>query len=106
MMQIIHKKSMKPGVALVTGGAKRIGREIIKSLALDGWKTIIHYNTNNIAAKNLKKEVEKNKGKAAIIKCDLNRSSDVEKLIKRAEKKFGTISVSYTHLTLPTNREV
>ena len=75
---------MKPGVALITGGAKRIGKEISKSLASDGWKIIIHYNTNNIAARNLKREVEKNKGKAAVIKCDLNRPGDVEKMINKA----------------------
>ena len=106
MMQIIHKKSMKPGVALVTGGAKRIGREIIKSLALDGWKTIIHYNTNNIAARNLKREVEKNKCKAAIIKCDLNRSGDVEKLIKKAEEKFGTISLLINNASIFENDNI
>ena len=42
----IHTKKLKPGVALITGGAKRIGKEISKNLAYDGCKVIIHYNTN------------------------------------------------------------
>ena len=47
-------------MALITGGAKRIGKEISKNLAYDGWKVIIHYNTNSIAAKNLKNQIIEN----------------------------------------------
>ena len=70
-MSPIHTKELKPGVALITGGAKRIGKEIVKNLAYDGWKVIIHYNKNSIAAKNLKNQIIKRKGKAAIIKLSL-----------------------------------
>ena len=31
--------------ALITGAAKRLGREIALSLANDGWEIIVHYNT-------------------------------------------------------------
>ena len=92
-MRPIHTKELKPGVALITGGAKRIGKEISKNLAYDGWKVIIHYNTNNIAAKNLKNQIIKRKGKAAIIKCDLNNNNSVKDLIEKSKKKFGYISL-------------
>ena len=92
-MRPIHTKELKPGVALITGGAKRIGKEISKNLAYDGWKVIIHYNTNSIAAKNLKNQIIKRKGKAAIIKCDLNNNNSVKDLIEKSKKKFGNISL-------------
>ena len=41
----IHTKELKPGVALITGGAKRIGKEISKNLAYDGWKVCLLYTS-------------------------------------------------------------
>lgn len=92
-MSPVHTKELKPGVALITGGAKRIGKEIVKNLAYDGWKVIIHYNKNSIAAKNLKNQIVKRKGKAEIIKCDLNNNNSVKNLIEKSKKKFGNISL-------------
>jgi NAD(P)-dependent dehydrogenase (short-subunit alcohol dehydrogenase family) len=83
-MKPIHTKKIEPGVALITGGAKRIGKKIAKNLALDGWKVVIHYNKNNIAAKKLKSEIIKNKGSAEIIKCDLNNYNSVKNLIEKS----------------------
>ena len=37
--------SQKPA-ALVTGGAKRLGRAFIEALAADGHDVIIHYNSS------------------------------------------------------------
>ena len=33
-----------PRTAIVTGGAKRIGAEISRALAADGWHVLIHFN--------------------------------------------------------------
>ena len=86
-------KKLEPGVALITGGAKRIGKKIAKNLARDGWKVVIHYNKNNISAKKLKGEIIKNKGSAEIIKCDLNNYSSVKNLIEKSKEKFGSLSL-------------
>ncbi len=92
-MKPIHTKKLEPGVALITGGAKRIGKKIAKNLARDGWKVVIHYNKNNIAAKKLKSEIIKSKGSAEIIKCDLNNYNSVKNLIEKSKKKFGSLSL-------------
>ena len=44
-------------VALVTGGAKRIGREIALSLANEGCDIVIHYNTSHTEADALAREM-------------------------------------------------
>ena len=63
-------------VAVVTGGARRIGATIVNSLIDDGWAVIVHCNRSLTQAKQLIQ-----RGQGAIVSGD---------------------SLSYTHLTLPT----
>ena len=42
----IITSSMKNKIAIVTGGAKRLGREIVKHLVKNNWQVIIHYNSS------------------------------------------------------------
>ena len=91
-MKAIHKKSMEPGVALITGGSKRIGKKKKKKLSSLGWKVVIHYNSSAHDAKDLEKKINKSGGYASAIKADLNNLRAVRELIPRAEKKFGKIS--------------
>ncbi len=37
----------RKGAALVTGAAKRIGRQIALDLAADGWDIAVHCNTSH-----------------------------------------------------------
>ena len=76
-MNAIHLKSMTPGVAIVTGGSKRIGKSIVKKLSFLGWKVIIHYNSNKNDALSLQKEIQNKGGDASIIKANLNNSKAV-----------------------------
>jgi NAD(P)-dependent dehydrogenase (short-subunit alcohol dehydrogenase family) len=56
-----------PRTAIVTGGAKRIGAEIVRALAADGWHVVIHYHDSQAEAEALAAEV----GNAATICADL-----------------------------------
>ena len=46
-----------PRTAIVTGGAKRIGAEIARALAADGWHVLIHHNRSTEAAAALADEI-------------------------------------------------
>lgn len=46
-----------PRTAIVTGGAKRIGAEISRALAADGWHVLIHYNRAETEARALADEI-------------------------------------------------
>ena len=76
---------------LITGGATRIGKEIALHFSKLGWNIAIHYFKSSSKAKNLKKIVEENSVKVALIKADLKNTKQVEKIISNAKKKLGTI---------------
>ena len=46
-----------PRTAIVTGGARRIGAEIARGLAADGWHVLIHYNRSEDEARALAAEL-------------------------------------------------
>ncbi|RZO48192.1 MAG: SDR family oxidoreductase [Candidatus Pelagibacterales bacterium] len=82
---------MKKKNLLITGGATRIGKEIALHFSKKGWNIAIHYFKSSSKAKNLKKIVEENSVKVALIKADLKNTKQVEKIIFNAKKKLGTI---------------
>jgi len=75
---------IKGKVALVTGGAVRIGRAICENLAGKGAKVAVHYNRSEKEAKDLRLET---------FQADLSNASDIEKLVQEVEKKLGPIQV-------------
>ena len=105
-MNAIHIKSMTPGVAIVTGGSKRIGKSIVKKLSFLGWKVIIHYNSNKNDALGLQKEIQKKGGAASIIKANLNSSKATEELISKSEKKFGKLTLLVNNASIFENDSV
>ena len=105
-MNAIHIKSMTPGVAIVTGGSKRIGKSIVKKLSFLGWKVIIHYNSNKNDALTLQKEIQKKGGAASIIKANLNSLKATEELISKSEKKFGKLTLLVNNASIFENDSV
>ncbi|WP_395613448.1 SDR family oxidoreductase [Allosphingosinicella sp.] len=63
--------------AIVTGGAKRIGAELVRALAADGWHVLIHYNHSEAEAKALAAEV----GSATIVQADLADPAATDRII-------------------------
>ena len=79
------------GTVLVTGGAKRIGREICLRLSEEGFSIAIHYRTSEHEANQLIEDIESNGGKAMSLQCDLNDSDSVRGLIHKANESLGTV---------------
>ena len=84
---------MKKRYALVTGGSKRIGSSISKSLAKNNWHVIIHYNSGKKEAQNTCARIRKLNGEADIIKADLSKFNSAQELLPSINKKFGKISL-------------
>ena len=82
---------MKNKNLLITGAATRLGRAIALHFAERGWNIAIHYFQSSSKAKKLKKIIEQNSVKVALIKADLKNSKQTEKIISIAKRKLGTI---------------
>lgn len=83
--------SRVPHTALVTGGAKRLGRAMVEALAADGWAVAIQARDSTDAGIILADSVVRAGGRAVVLECDLACESDVNGLIARAESALGPV---------------
>lgn len=80
--------------ALITGGARRIGAEIIRTLHRAGINVIIHYRKSQRAAKELSDELNATRADSChLIEADLADHAQLEQLIDRAVKMTGQLDV-------------
>lgn len=80
-------------IILVTGAAKRIGREICLHFAQQGWDVVAHYHTSLDQAQQLQQEVENLGQKCWLIQADLSDESQVQSLIQNALDQSGSIDI-------------
>jgi len=84
---------MPAEVALVTGGARRIGRAIVERLAGAGHAVIIHCHESVAAARSLADEIIASGGRADVVIGDLADAAAVARLVPDAEAAFGPITL-------------
>lgn len=80
-------------VALVTGSAKGIGREIIKELAKAGYDCVINYNTSEKEALSLNDEIKEYGIRSLVIKCDVSDEAAVDKMFTTIEQNLGGVDI-------------
>ena len=79
----------KGKVAVVTGGARDIGRAISVQLAKQGAKVVVNYNSSRTGAKKTVEEIESFKGKAIAVKADVSTLRGLKSLRTKTVKAFG-----------------
>ena len=82
---------MSQRVALITGGARGIGRAIALSLAEEGWSIAICYRTSKNDGEKTQREIQERGGKCLVLQCDVSDSKAAEDLIKQVEKEWGQV---------------
>ena len=83
----------RPVTALVTGGAKRIGRAIVEDLAANGFAVAIHCNSSVDAAAALAEEIALKGGIASVVEADLTDFSQAGTLLERAAAALGPVQL-------------
>ena len=71
------------GTAIVTGGAKRIGRSICLTLARHEYDIVLQYNSSSEDAKEVAHQIEKMGRKCQLIACDFNNMKQVTLFMPR-----------------------
>ena len=80
-----------PKAALVTGGARRIGRALSLALAADGYAVAIHHHHSHQEAEALAAEITQAGSKAVALAADLSDEAAVAELLSRATAALGLI---------------
>ena len=83
----------KGRTALITGGAKRIGREIGLRLAQEGINIVFSYRSSQEEARTTEREIRKLGAKAMAVEADLNRLDQCERLIAQSRQLFRRIDI-------------
>src|SRR3954452_11742092 len=78
-------------VALVTGGARNIGRAIARSLASGGASVMVNANTSRAQAEETVALIESAGGKAAVHIADVTDARAVAQMVEATLKHFGRI---------------
>jgi len=81
--------SMENKIAIVTGGARDIGRAISEKLAASGAKVVVNYFRNKADGDATVAAIEAAGGTAIAVVGDMTKQPDVENLVKVARKTFG-----------------
>jgi NAD(P)-dependent dehydrogenase (short-subunit alcohol dehydrogenase family) len=81
------------GAALVTGGARRIGRVLAATAAEAGYDVAIHVRSIDDAAEAAAGEVRALGRKAVILTCDLRQEPAAVALVGEAEAELGPVTL-------------
>lgn len=81
-------------VALVTGAAQRIGRDIALALARRGWDVAVHYRSSAEAARATVQDIQALGRRAVAVLCDLADEDAVKRLLPDAQQAMGGGTIS------------
>lgn len=84
---------IKNRVVIVTGGARRVGREISLHMANLGAKVVVNYNTSSDEAEALRKRIEATGADCITCKADISQGGQVGALVQSALEGFGRIDI-------------
>jgi NAD(P)-dependent dehydrogenase (short-subunit alcohol dehydrogenase family) len=95
-----------PRAALVTGGAKRIGRALSLALAQGGYAVAIHHHRSREEAQALAADIVRSGGKGVALHADLADEAAVGELLPRAIEALGPIGCLVNNASIFENDTV
>jgi len=78
---------------LVTGAAKRLGRQVALHLAREGYSIALHYHHSKAEAMSTAADIYKIGMRCELFACDLEDEAEVLKLVAQVFKAFPNLNV-------------
>ena len=97
---------MEANKIIITGGATRIGAAIAEKLSGPNVEIVIHYNKSKSAADKLKKKLTLMGSKIYLVKGDLSKETDLNKIIKFAKNKLKYFDCLINNASLFENDKI
>ena len=85
---------------LVTGGAHRLGAEIVRQFAAAGWRVWCHYQRSAAAAQALQAALRSQGAHIELVQSDLAHSSDVERMVAHITQSHGPLDCLVNNASL------
>jgi NAD(P)-dependent dehydrogenase (short-subunit alcohol dehydrogenase family) len=80
-------------VALITGGARDVGREIALGLAAEGASVVVNYHGSREGAESVVAEIKAAGGRALAIGCDISDRRAVDAMVAQTVETFGGLNI-------------
>ena len=80
-------------VALITGGAKRIGRSIALQLAKEGADIVVNYKGSKAEADELVSTISAAGRRAVAVQGDVSKGADVKSLFAEISRRMGRLDI-------------
>lgn len=85
------EENLRGKIALVTGAAVRLGRQIALALADEGVNIILHYRNSGDEAEELRRLLEARSVSVWLIRADFDKTTESESLIRRSLDAAGSL---------------
>ena len=80
-------------IALVTGGAHRLGKAVVLALGSQGCDLVVHYNRAGAAAEDTARAVGELGRRAIPVQADLSRREGVKQVFAALDREYGDLNI-------------
>jgi NAD(P)-dependent dehydrogenase (short-subunit alcohol dehydrogenase family) len=85
---------------LVTGGAQRLGAEIVRQFAAAGWRVWCHYQRSGDLARTLQAELNDTGARIELVQADLAQNTEVERMMAHITQTTGALDCLVNNASL------
>ena len=94
--------NLKGKTALITGGARGIGKGITRVFAQAGAKVAINYAHSSKKAEDLVKEIRSQGGDAIALQADIRNLGEVNQMVEQVIEKWGALDILINNAGITT----